>query len=75
MKVKFIGANSMGYIHGEIYDLKTHVKNSLIWIKEINGKGLPCPYESIEAFSNNWVTLPKEFNVAARPSEDIWDDF
>lgn len=45
---RFVGKDgSLGYKHGQIYQLVIE-GNRII-------RPIPCPYESIEAFLNNWT--------------------
>lgn len=60
MLALFTGESSMGYIRGEMYHLKVWLSQKWIWIKDKGEEGEPCPYESINAFLNNWKPLVTE---------------
>ena len=49
IKAKFIGKDSLGYVHGQEYELL--IKSDQIMRK--NGSGF-CPYGSVAAFLKNW---------------------
>lgn len=53
---RFVGQSSMGYKHGECYNLCVEVRQrgqGQVTIRRSDGSGF-CPYESIEAFEKNW---------------------
>lgn len=71
MKAKFIGEDkSMGFRHGEIYDIKTKLQydlwstNSSIWVHgttKKNPQGYKCPYSSLENLVENWEIISTGF--------------
>ncbi len=54
VKAKFIGEDSLGYVHGETYTLFI-VGNT---IRRTQGGGI-CPYGSVEKFLENWTDITK----------------
>lgn len=58
MRAKFIGKHrSMGYKHGEVYELATTDCGTFFWVVDINGKGKPTPYTSMKTLEDNWEIL------------------
>lgn len=56
MLYKFIGRNgSMGFMNGQIYNLKLYQDNKGKIVIESN-KGY-CPYSSMESFNKNWKVV------------------
>ena len=63
-KAMFIGKDgSMGFKHGAIYIIETHLKSTSffskkawIWVRDIQS-GNQCPYESLESMLVNWELL------------------
>lgn len=61
IKAKFIGRNSLGYVHNNVYDLDIidsgfHMggsQGSSITIRSSSGEGA-CQYSRIEMFFRNW---------------------
>lgn len=60
-KAKFIGKNSLGYVHGKTYLLYAHpitifelIRGWQVIISRADGSGGYCPYSSLVAFLNNW---------------------
>lgn len=68
MTGKFTGKTSMGFITGEIYDLRSEIntilRNSIpvncICLYDKNSKAW-CPYASLETVLQNW-----DFNIVQR---------
>lgn len=67
-RLRFIGTDgSMGLTHGRVYDVKLTVKGNWLWVSwtphgpwPTSGEPLrACPYETTQAFANNWATLRK----------------
>lgn len=69
MKGRFVGETSMGFVHGQIYDIKSNIEP--IGIREGSRTKMQncivlkdkfsaawCPYSSLEAVMKNW-----EFNL------------
>lgn len=57
---KFIGKNgSMGFRKGQIYQLKSVVRDSCIVLQDTNSS-LSCPYSGLEAVFNNWELMPEK---------------
>ena len=56
VKAKFIGANSLGYVHGETYSLKILPNRSVSICKAIDGTG-KCEYRSTYSFLRNWTDI------------------
>ena len=66
MRGKFIGKSSMGFVTGDIYNIKTQIQKirksvypfcediMCICIYDINSKAW-CPYRSLEAVMKNWI--------------------
>lgn len=54
---KFIGRNSMGFITGHIYDLRSEIKivysKACICLYDKHSNAW-CPYDSVESILNNW---------------------
>lgn len=50
IKAKFVGKDSLGYVHGQEYELLVE-RHSIV--KRAEGGGT-CPYSSIGAFLANW---------------------
>ncbi len=57
IKARFVGKDSLGYVHGQEYELLV-ARNS---ISRIDGNGV-CPYDSIQAFLANWDDVRKISN-------------
>lgn len=59
LKAKFIGKDSCGFKHNEIYEIDTvfdpYNGKIMLWVK-YNGK-LKCPYESLNSFIKNWEII------------------
>lgn len=56
MRVKFTGRDSLGYRHGQTYDLD--VKTN--WLgRPIIRRPYPCPYSSWDTFWANWEKVPE----------------
>lgn len=71
IKAKFIGSkhpkHSMGFKHGEVYELKTKVKKDMLFVFAANDI-LYCPYDSMEAFLKNWdIYSTDEYNAGSLP--------
>lgn len=67
-RLRFIGTDgSMGLVHGAVYDVKLAVRGNWIWVGWAPRGPFPtsvephraCPYETTQAFANNWATLQK----------------
>lgn len=54
-KAKFTGTDSLGYKHGNNYDLKILNKKG-ISIVRLDGSG-GCVYESLSSFLTNWTDI------------------
>ncbi len=54
IRAKFVGRDSLGYVHGQTYLLQSKVSDGWIWIKPLHPGPRPCPYDSLEAFLVNW---------------------
>lgn len=55
ISARFIGTNSLGYIHGEKYEL-TVSDDYVVWVKRADGSGF-CPYSSLKTFLQNWAEI------------------
>ncbi len=55
---KFVGTDSLGYLHGEFYELEI-ADESGISIKRDDGGGT-CVYQSLSAFLKNWDNIRVE---------------
>lgn len=56
---RFIGVNSLGYIHGQVYNLFLNGSN----IRRNNGANKSdghCRYSTIEAFFKNWEMIVQD---------------
>lgn len=61
IKAKFIGQDSMGFIHDRVYDLNTRIQEFQMYgfclvVYDQNSSAY-CPYGSLEAFLNNWQVI------------------
>lgn len=61
VSAKFIGKSSLGFKHGDVYDLDMFFtftqgkKEGGVYIS--NGKGLQCEYSRVVRFIDNWEVL------------------
>lgn len=56
MLLRYIGEDgSMGFRHGRTYDVRLSSNNVWIWVH--TRLGLYCPYESPQAFAENWTNV------------------
>lgn len=51
----FTGKNSLGYVQGEVYELKVLIEKEKITILSPHR----CPYDSYESFFENWTVAKK----------------
>ena len=67
-RLRFIGKDgSMGLEHGRVYEVKLFVQRGWLWVRWYPNWPFPtsgeppcaCPYETTQAFANNWSTLRK----------------
>lgn len=61
IKAIFIGSNSCGFIHGQIYQIRTKccsssADNGYLYVYDIASHA-SCPYDSLESMLNNWSIL------------------
>lgn len=59
-KATFTGINSLGYIHGQSYQIIVHAMQGGAIIIERDVFGKPegsCPYGSLKAFLQNWNSI------------------
>lgn len=52
MRMRFIGKDSMGYVHGNVYDIR--IRTSLYEIILSCDGHSDCPYSSLKALAKNW---------------------
>lgn len=53
VRARFIGKDSLGYKHFNIYELYVWIENGFIVVERLDHVGR-CPYSTIESFVSNW---------------------
>jgi len=79
---KFIGTNSLGFIHGEIYDLiieSNHfgLTDPVTICSKHNHSAGKCVYGSIVAFWKNWIDrkpIRRTYSEIDPYGEEVWED-
>lgn len=67
---RFIGKDSLGYINGNVYQLRQWTANYKgkphHWIS-LPGGMQKCPYSSIDKFNENWLSVNVEPPINPKP--------
>lgn len=58
---RFVGKPSAGYETNHVYELDMWIQSwngqPHLWIEDVKGDGVACPYQSMDTFLENWVRL------------------